>query len=563
MLDHPEPARKIGWLLLAGAMAGAVAFLFWLQRDLAYADDGFNWLALSGTGTTKTLIEPYGGHLIFIPMTIYRAGLEIFGTSYTGFGVIQIALLLLLSGLLYEYGRRRVGPLLALPAAVIVLFLGSSWNVLMQPMLGIQFFCGLVPGLAALLALERDDRRGDVAACALLVLATFSFEVGLAFVVGAAVGIALRDDRWRRAWIVAVPLLAYLGWRVWANQYGGTGLELANVLWLPAYAVDSLGNTAASLFGGSFWVGNSPLTSGQLTSLKLIGFSSERLAQGLFLLGLEVTVALLVFRALRRRGAVPATLWVALAILVTLWAEQGLALSPDRTPGEIRYVFQDVVVLLLVVLEAARGIKATRLALALALALTLAGIAGNTFRFKEGREVLGPYSPPTNAAIAVVNLGGANVPPEFNPSVEAPEAFQPERGAQFGAGPMQAVSEKFGSPGYSVAELLGKDESTRRSADLVAARALGLRLTPAADAPGDSCRRHEGRGGFELPAGGAILIADRSTVLALHRFAGSYAVQIGRMTPGRAMKLSVPRDAAAVPWQAIAPGAGSVTFCEI
>lgn len=559
MPDSRATEEKVGLILLAAAMASAVALLFWLQRGLAFADDSFNWLALSGIGSDKALIEPYGGHLIFIPMLIFKGGLSAFGTSYTGFGTIQVLLLLLLSGLLYEYGRRRVGPLLALPAAVIVLFLGSSWNVLMQPMLGIQFLCGLVPGVAALLALERGDRKGDVAGCLLLVLATWSFEVGLAFVAGSLVGIALRPDRWRRAWIVAVPLLAYLAWRAWASQYGGTGIELSNLVWVPAYAVDSLGDIVVSLFGRFFWVGSS-----QLTYLHLVGFDYDRLGEGLLLLALEALGIYHVARAVRRRGPIPATLWIALATMLALWAEQGLALSPDRTPGEIRYVFQDAVVFLLVAVEAARGVRATRPAVAIALALTAVAIVGNAARFKEGRDVLAGYSPPAKAAIAVTNLGDAHVSPGFNPAANAPEAFVEQGGPQVGAGTIQAISAKFGSPGYSVGQLLAQPEAVRRSADLVAARALDLRLMPASRPIPSSCmRRRASDGGFALPPGGAVLVAERRSPFALRRFASAYAIALGDLPRGRPIALRIPTDAADVPWRGRVQSAGGLSVCPL
>jgi len=559
MPDSRATEEKVGLILLTAAMASAVVLLFWLQRGLAFADDSFNWLALSGIGSSKALIEPYGGHLIFIPMLIFKAGLGAFGTSYTGFGVIQVVLVLLLSGLLYEYGRRRVGPLLALPAAVIVLFLGSSWNVLMQPMLGIQFLCGLVPGVAALLALERGDRKGDVVGCILLVLATWSFEVGLAFVAGSLVGIALRPDRWRRAWIVAVPLLAYLVWRAWASQYDGTGIELSNLIWVPAYAVDSLGDIVVSLFGRFFWVGSS-----QLTYLHLVGFDYDRLGEGLVLLALEALGVYLVVRAIRRRGPAPATLWIALATMLALWVEQGLALSPDRTPGEIRYVFQDVVVFLLVAVEAARGVRATRSAVAIALGLTAVAIVGNAARFKEGRDILAGYSPPAKAAIGVMNLGGAHVSPDFNPAANAPEAFVAQGGPQVGAATIQAISAKFGSPGYSVGQLLAQPEPVRRSADLVAARALDLKPIPASrPAPSSCARRQASGGGFALPAGGAVLVAERRSPLALRRFAGAYAIALGDLHAGRPTALRIPVDAANVLWRGRATGAGRIAVCPL
>jgi hypothetical protein len=556
VLDSPGREQKLGWTLLAAAMAVGIAFIFWLQRDLAFADDSFNWLALSGLGSDKVLIEPYGGHLIFTPLLVFKAVLGIVGASYTGFGVVQVVLLILLSGLLYEYGRRRVGPLLALPAAVIVLFLGSSWNVLMQPMLGIQFLCALVPGVAALLALERDDRRGDIAACVLLTLASWGFEMGLAFVVGAGVGIAMRSDRWRRAWIVGIPLLIYGIWRVWATQYGDSGLHLSNLLWVPAYAVDSLGVVAVSLFGLFYWVG-----AGQFTYLKLNGFDINRFGEGVVLLALEVFAAFLIVRRLRLRGRIPTTLWIAVAVLVTLWIEQGLALSPDRTPGEIRYIFPDTVVFLLVAVEAARGIRATRLAVIAAAALTVVAVVGNLARFKEGRDVLAEYSPPANAAITVVELGGSNIPPGFNPALDAPEAFAVDRGVYFGAGSIQEIAAKFGSPGYTVPELLSQSEAVRRSADVVAAHALGIHTEPGG-ASGRACHPQRGASDIAvLPPGKSILVSRRPSPMFARRFASRYVIEVGHVAPDSPVALRIPSDSADTPWRIQAPSSAGLTVC--
>ncbi|MGB7589462.1 MAG: hypothetical protein WBM00_12230 [Solirubrobacterales bacterium] len=546
----------MGWIFLAATMAIGAAFIFWLQRDLAFADDSFNWLTLTGLGPNKVLIEPYGGHLILIPLLIFKAVLGTVGVSFTAFGVIQVILLLLLSALLYEYGRRRVGPLLALPAAVIVLFLGSSWNVLLQPMLGIQFLSALVPGVAALLTLERDDRRGDIATCALLTLATWGFEMGFAFLVGAGVGIAMRSDRWRRAWVVVIPLVIYGVWRIWASQYGGAGLHLSNLLWVPAYAVDSLGVVIVSLFGLSYWV--SP---GQLTALKLNGFDLNHFSEGLVLLALEVLAVSLVVRRMRLRGRIPTTFWIAVAVLVTLWVEQGLALSPDRTPGEIRYIFPDTVAFLLVAVEAARGIRAIRATVVAAIGLTVVAVAGNLARFKEGRDILAEYSPPAKAAITVMVLGGSDISPDFNAAADAPEAFATDRAVYFGAGSIQQLSAKFGSPGYTIPELLSQSESVRRSADIVAAHALRIHTEPVG-ASGGVCHPRRGKGeSVALQPGESILVSRRPSSVLARRFADHYVIEVGHVTPDHPVSLRIPGDSAAIPWRVRAPGSGSLTAC--
>jgi hypothetical protein len=536
-------------------MATAVVLLFWLQRGLTFDGDGFNWIILAGLGSDKTLITPYGGHLILTPLLVFRAILGAAGASYTAFGVVQVALLLLLSGLVYEYGRRRLGPWLALPAAIVVLFLGSSSSTLLQPMLGIQFLCALVPGLAGLLALERGDRRGDLAACLFFSLAVLGFEMGLAFVVGGTVAIALRGNRWRRAWVVAVPFVIYAAWRIWATRYGGSGLELSNLPWIPAYVVDSLGTIAASLFGLFLWPGN-----GELTNLKLAGFDLKHVGLGVAMLAAEVFVGIVVIRRLIRRRSIPATLWAALAVLATIWLEQGLALAPTRTPGEIRYVFPDTVAFLLVATEFARGTRAGRLALITAATLTVLAVCGNLFRFQEGRDTLIEYSSSARAALAAIEIDGSNMEPTFDPATEAPGAFASGRETYVSPGSLASLDARYGRFGYSVSELLSKPEAARRTADLVAAAGMKLKAVPAQRLAG-GCRAVGDGNAIELPRGGALLIAARESTLRLRRFADHYPVQLGRLTPRRPTTVRIPADAVRRTWHAYAPEAGRLTVC--
>jgi hypothetical protein len=538
-------------------MAVAVAFLFWLQRDLAFADDSINWIMLNGFGSSKVVIEPYGGHLILTPMLIFRAVLGAAGASYTAMGVVQVALLLILSGLIYEYGRRRLGPLLALPAAIVILFLGSSFNVLMQPMIGIQFLCALVPGVAGLLALERVDRRGDIAACAFFSLATLGFEMGLAFVIGGVVSIALRDDRLRRAWIVGVPFVIYGIWRIWAAKYGGSGIHLSNVLWVPAYAVDSIGVVVASFFGLFFWVG-----SGQLTSLKLTGFDLSHLAEGLFLLTAETFTAVLLIRRLLKRGRLPNAFWMALAVLVAIWVEHGLALGPNRTPGEVRYVFPDTVVFLLLALECVRGIRPTRLALGGAVVLTVIAVVGNLPRFQEGRSILVEYSNGFRSSVAVMELDGPRMRPDFNPATEAAEAFTPGRETLIGPTSVAQLSGKYGRFGYSIPALREQSEGQRETADIVAARGLGLETAPAG-AGGRECRPANAAEMIPLPPGGALLRAKKASPLLLRRFGSRYVVEVGRLPAGRSFAIRIPEDSSTIVWHAYAPDAGGLNACGL
>src|SRR5204863_490303 len=76
-------------------------------------------------------------------------------------------------------------------AAILVLFLGSAWEVTIVQDVMTNVFCAAA-GLGAFLALERGDRRGDVAACLLLVAAIACWTLGVAFAIGAVVIVLLQ-----------------------------------------------------------------------------------------------------------------------------------------------------------------------------------------------------------------------------------------------------------------------------------------------------------------------------------------------------------------------------------
>jgi hypothetical protein len=488
------------------AMAAAAVLLLWLQRDLTYVSDELLWLPLS-TEPLGDLIKPYGGHLILVPLLVYRAIQDAFGTSFTAFGIVQVTGVLAVGGLVFEYARRRLGPVLALAVAVPLLFLGSGWAPLMEPLIGIEYVSFLIPGIAALLLLERGDRKGDVAACALLCVAVAAVSSGVAFLVGGAVSVLLSPGWRRRAWIVLVPLLPYAAWRLWALHFGGAGLRLSNVVWLPAYFVDSVAAVGAGLFGLAYQLG-----SGTLTALHLHGFTAGKLAAGLALVAVEAAVVVLIVRRVRRRGPAPRSLWVALAVLAALWTAQGLALGPTRAPTEIRFLYPATALSLLVVAELAAGVRPGRAATIAVLALAAVSVAANVPQFRYGRRALVAYTQQTAAQIAVLKHGSIKV-----------------------------AADRFLALVYDVK--LGGAPSDYTSCTTVRAR-------------------HGAPAAADLPRGGAVLQSPRALRVQVERFSDSYPVDLGRLRRFVPAGLAIPADPATIPWRVRASGAGEFAVCE-
>jgi hypothetical protein len=549
-----------GWLLMAGAVGVAAALVFWWERGLTYGWDEFVWLELTGLAQDSSFyLHPYGGHLIVIPYFLWKGMLELFGASFTAFSVVQVAGLSVMATLLYVYSKRRIGPILGLAPAITLLFLGSSWPVLLEPMIGIQFLVALIPGLAAILLLERNDRLKDVAACGLLCLALAGFSEAIPFLAGAIVAVVAGPKWKRRIWVVAVPTIAYGLWRIWAAKYEPTGILYGNALFLPAYFADALAVFTSSIFGLAKLIGAGPWS-----EIRLQGFSLRFLSTGVVFTMIELLTIGGAFWLMRRRGPIPRTFWPPLAILLLFWIELGIVLVPGRTASEPRYLYAGVLTLLLVVVEMLRGTRTTRLTVAVAVALTGAAVVGNLARFQEGRQILDAIQREARADMAVIQLAGKNGDQTFTPNVDAPNLVP---GAlDLNTGPWLEVVDRYGSSADSIPQLLRQDEAVREQADVLAVKILGLRLAHRPVAASQQCRLvNEGPAAIEvvLPRGGAVLKPSRDSRVALRRWSDDFAAGLGEVRGGRPVALEIPPDPSGVPWRLSLDRGGAIKVCAI
>ena len=90
--------------------------------------------------------------------------------------------------------------------------------------------------IGALLALDRGDRRGDVAAAALLALALASSGLGVVIALGIAVELLVARRRRRAIWIAAAPLGLYA---IWWIGYQDTDFIRHNLVLAPGFAADA------------------------------------------------------------------------------------------------------------------------------------------------------------------------------------------------------------------------------------------------------------------------------------------------------------------------------------
>lgn len=546
---------------MLGVLVVAAAFSFWLERGLTFIWDEFIWMENAGLQDVGFYFHPYGGHLIAFPYFIYRAVLELFGTSYVAYSIIQVAGLSAAAALVYVYAKRRLGPILAVAPATMLLFIGSSWQVLLQPMVGIQFLCAVVPGLAAILLVERDERRSDIAACGLLCLSAIGFDQVLPFLAGTIVIIALGPNWRRRIWVAAIPLLGFAVWHLWAMQYEPMAGQPSNIPLLPTYFFDSLAAYSNALVGLDVLVGPGPWSLLRLERSDINIISEAAVFAVLELLAICGAIWLM-----RIRRGIPRTFWPAATMLVVLIAELGVVFAPGRTAFENRYYYTGVLLLLLVLVEFFKGAKTTRATVAVALALTFAAVFGNLPQFREGRQSLDLYQKQARAEMTVVQLAGRHGDQTFDPTIDARE-FAPE-GMWTETGSWREIVDRYGSAADSIPQLRDQDESVRERADIIAVKALRLRLSGAPETQLRGCRRVSAAGAeaveLPLPRGGAVLRPGRDSEIAVRRWGDEFAAGLGSVQSGEPAMLRIPADpAAGVPWRVRLTQGGPVTVCAI
>jgi len=414
-----------------------------------------------------------------------------------------------------------------------------------------------------MLALERRDLAGDAAAAFLLCLGVATYSVALAFVAGAAVLIVLGRDRWRRVWVVAIPLLLYGAWSLWAARYvsgPGNQAHLSHVLLLPAWGVQSLSAVFAALTGFDY-----PFPE----SGKLFQAGPALAILGLIGLGLRL-----------KRGRIPTSLWAAFAVLVAVWGLGVLTNGTNRAPDSPRYLFSGAVVVLMAAAGCAAGLRWSRAALVGLYAVAVSGFCVNLYLLHEGGfNLRHGFGTEVRAGFAAVDLAGTNAKPTISvrvpegdefAGIESPLNFVLGSVGETGREPVPAylaAARRYRPLGYSLPEVRTASDSVRAQVDAALVSALALELRPAPHAPAPAtCWTAVAKGDREarakLPRGGAVLEAQGGGAVKLRRFARGWWFGVGELSPGEAAVLRVPVDRASEPWW-VSAATSSLRVCEL
>ncbi len=548
-----DRTARLSWLVLAAAMCASASWLLIAGSGLSFAsDDLAYWAHYVDHGSEHVVthgleffLAPSNGHLQVFGKLIYELLFQLAGGNYTVFRIVSVAGVMLCVSLFFVLAKRRVGPVPALIPCISLLFLGFGWEALLWAF-DMHTIYALAFGLGALLMLERGDRRGDIAACVLLILSIGMIELGLAFAFGIAVSVLIGPDRWRRVWIFLIPLALYACWWIWSRHFHQTTIFWSNVRLIPIDVTNALAAVSGSIFGIN------------ATGPEVIQSVTEITAGASVLAGIAVVALVLRFK----RGSVPPTIWTFLAVTVAYWSLIALA---DRPPDSSRYIFVGAVLVFLVAADALRGAAISRPALVAALCVILLAIPANVRKLNEGRAGQRNDGMVSRTEYAMLDLATGHVRADYAPG-EDPRVIHVGGGVftALHAGDYLREAEEVGPIGFSPSEVSEQSPTLRRIADVSLANAFRVKLRPtlppgepgecAADRPAEAGQQVE----LRLPSAGLVLgvPGERIVTVGIRRFAdpGEASVTLAKIGEGGWATLKVPSDAAPQPWVVYADG---------
>ena len=507
---------------------GALAFLMYAGRGRTFFFDDWDWVQHRAEGGLDTLFRPHNGHLMPLPVALYRLQFELIGFTYAWpVRLVTAAAHVAGAWVLFRLARARVGDAGAACVAALFLGLGAAWQTLLLGMT-LAFTVAVLGGLVAWLALDRDSRGADAVACAALVVAVASFSIGPVFAV--AVGTELAAGRrWRSWWVPAVPLAAFA---LMYAGYGESGLTAAGVRGAPWWAL----RAAAASAGGLAVLG--PAWGWALLAALAIG----------------IGVAVVQGRATPRLAGL-------LVAGVLFWTLTGASRSTGPhtdVPSASRYIEIGAPILLLLAVELCRGRRLAGWWRVPAVAVVAFCLwRGGSELLTQG-DGLRSNSHDVLAATAALELGRPYADPDLVP--------MPDGAPQIRAGDyFRAIDVVGSSPvGDPAARLPSLPEPARQRGDAVLA-GLELQGTPApVDTSG--CRELTRETILDLRPGTAkrIVATDEAVTLAARRFADGFPVAPSLLVaPHGATRIEMLPDEAAPRWHMRASSPAPLWICPV
>jgi hypothetical protein len=435
-LDH----ERIAVLLFAALAAIAFAYIIHKGKGNTFFFDEWGWIEDKRNGL-HPIFAADNNHLLVMQTALYQLLFHTIGLNhYWVFRTLGAAAHIALVTAVFAFGRRRVGGFAALIAVVPLAFLGTGWQFILWGAAGFGFLVSVALCIAALLALERGERRGDATACALLVLALAFSDYTLAFLAGIAIELLWRRRRLTHVWVWAIPIAINGIW--WLGHHQASAIR-QNLTAAPGFALDALAGAVGGLFG--------------------LGIEWGRPLAVAGLIGLVWTLS--------RPGALTSRRAGLLGAAGVFWLLLGLGRAQVVEPTASRYVYVGAVFVVLIGVETLRGVNLPPRALGAGALLAIFALAGNFRAFDEGGGELHVASRQVASELGALEIARATAPAGLVVDTHYAPVLQ--------AGPyFAAIDDLRSSPADTAAQISAEPEYIRLAADNVLVNAGSLAVAP-------------------------------------------------------------------------------------
>jgi hypothetical protein len=511
-------ADVVIWIIVAAA---GLIFLERQHVPRTFFIDEWSVVLYRRSNGIHTWLDPHNGHLVLVPVVIYRVMLAIFGMNhYRPYRFVGIIAHLAVATVLYRYVRSRQGAIIAVAVGTLFLFLGSGWEVIYQPFT-INSMIPAAAGIWAWSMLDRRTRNADFSATGALAIGLASGGLGICLLLGTAARLAVGRE-WRRLlWIVAAPAALYA---LWYLTFGESQGSLHNIVRLPRYIVDE----AASSFAGL--AGRDPLWG--------------RIALGVAI-GLSIPPLVRVVHRLRSGGygieqnAVD-NRWISVvapvvALLVN-WLLVGYSRADLGEAESSRYVYVGVLLLLLAAADIGRP-GSTPTKNAVVVVLCAIGVWGNWYALRSGPVSMRNTSAVSRVELRAVEWAAATVSPDYR--------VDDQRLPGVTAGVYLPAVTEFHSAAATDGEVEATDSAFGAEVDRVSLEAGRFAADPADRV--SACAIPAAAGSITVRAGDSIVVtagADPVEVRLVRYAPMAPADPQATIAPGQTETLTLPIDTA-------------------
>ncbi len=462
-------------LLLALVCTAGGLLVVVLRSRLTFFNDDWYFLlqrpGLESHGGLDTLLAPHNGNIVVLLALMYKALVAVFGLGFQlPFGLVTGLTVAALGVLVFVLVEERLGPVVALAAAAVVVFMGPAWEALLF-FASISHLGALTLGVAALLALQSDTTARNVTACGLLVCAVLLFTLAIPFIVGAAIVVVAVRRRPGQLWIPAPPTALFGLWWVFYGHKQKSGITAGHIEHLPRYVFDAVSVGLASVTGLAHGSLPAALSSGHLLTVVAAAWLVAWLVKG---------------------GRPTAWSLVFAGTALSFWLLTGASAIAGRGATASRYQLTSATLLILLAAELLRGIRIGRAGLAVLSAACVLIVASNLLVMRHGFDFMRVESQTAEVDLGALELLGHAAPPGLTLTTSVgddPYLSGVTAGRYF------AQTRSHGSPPVSSAQRIASSASRlRQAADSVLVAGYGIAARPALTG-------HSDRGCVRLPAG--------------------------------------------------------------